>query len=123
MPVTRWLFFGVLGAPVNTGLPVASGSTVVGQTLTCSTGTFTNNPSYAFQWLRNGVAVSSETSPTYVLTAADLGTNISCTVTATNAAGQAQATSLPIGPITATGGTLDFSDAANSGLLIPLGVL
>ena len=81
-------------APVNTVAPVISGTAVVGQTLTTTNGTWTNSPSsYSYQWKRGGVNISLATSSTYVLVAADAGTNITCEVTATNSAGSATATS------------------------------
>lgn len=81
-------------APVNTVAPVISGTAVVGQTLTTTNGTWTNSPSsYSYQWKRGGVNISLATSSTYVLVAADAGTNITCQVTATNSVGSASATS------------------------------
>src|SRR5207244_5074393 len=42
---------GAPAAPVNTGLPVVSGSAVQGQTLSASTGSWSNSPTgYAYQW-------------------------------------------------------------------------
>ena len=80
--------------PVNVTAPVVSGTTTVGSTLSCTTGTWTNSPtSFAYQWLRNGVAISGATASTYVVVAGDLGTSISCLVTATNAFGSGVTTS------------------------------
>ena len=82
------------GAPVNTAAPVASGTTTVGSTLSCTTGTWTNTPTgYAYQWLQNGANISGATSASYVVVAADAGTSVRCTVTATNAVSSASATS------------------------------
>jgi len=81
-------------APVNTVLPAISGSTSLGATLTCSSGTWTNSPtSYTYQWIRNGTNISGATSPTYVIVSADQGTTLTCTVVATNAGGSTPATS------------------------------
>lgn len=102
-------FFAVSGtgslAPVNTVLPVVSGTETEGQVLSVTNGTWTNSPSsYTYQWLRNGVSIGSATSSTYTLQAADVGTQVSCTVTATNGSGSGTATSLATGSIAASGG-------------------
>ncbi len=74
--------------PVNTSAPAVTGTGTVGQTLTCTNGNWTYVPTnYAYQWLRGAAQISGATTSTYVLVAADSGTNVSCTVTATNAAG------------------------------------
>jgi hypothetical protein len=75
-------------APVNTAVPAVTGTGTVGQTLTCTQGTWTYVPTnYGYQWLRSGAQIASATAATYVLVAADSGKSISCQVTATNAAG------------------------------------
>jgi hypothetical protein len=74
--------------PVMTSPPVVSGTGTVGQTLSVTNGNWTYVPtSYAYQWLRNGANIAGATAATRVLAAADSGTNVSCRVTATNAAG------------------------------------
>jgi hypothetical protein len=80
--------------PANTTAPVASGTGTVGQTLSCTQGVWTNAPtSYVYQWLRDGSNIASATNATYVLVAADSTHSLSCSVTATNPAGSASATS------------------------------
>lgn len=82
--------------PVNTTPPVVSGTGTVGSTLSCTTGVWTNAPtSYTYAWLRGGIVIAGVTGPTYILQAADSGTNVSCRVVATNPAGQA-------GPVTSS---------------------
>jgi hypothetical protein len=78
-------------APANTTAPSVTGSAVVGSTLTCSTGAWTGNPAptLGIEWLRNGTPIPSETDPTYVTAAPDVGEDVSCRVTATNSAGSA----------------------------------
>ena len=90
----------VLGVPVNSVLPVISGTTTVGQTLTTTAGTWSGSPTYTYQWLRNGSSISGATASTYVLVSADATTNVSVTVTATNGVGNASATAAAVGPIT-----------------------
>lgn len=87
-------------APINSVAPLAAAPTgaYTGQTVTSTTGTFTNPlgvfPTYAFQWQRNGVNISGATSPLgYVLQAADVGTSVRCVVTATSDGGTTSANS------------------------------
>jgi len=78
----------VQGVPVNTVAPVASGTGTVASTLSVTTGTWSNTPTtYAYQWLRGGANIAGATAASYVLAAADSGTNVSCRVTASNASG------------------------------------
>lgn len=80
--------------PSNTVPPTISGTPQTGQTLTASTGFWSEGPtSYAYQWERcnstgaNCTNVSSATSSTYLLGSADVGYTIRVAVTATNSAG------------------------------------
>lgn len=87
-------------APVNTVLPVITGTPTEGQTLSVSNGTWVNTPiTYARQWLRNGSVIGGATGTTYVLVTADVGANISCAVTATNTGGPGSALSNSLGPV------------------------
>jgi hypothetical protein len=79
--------------PTNTVAPVASGTGTVGNTLSCTTGTWTGATEYTYQWLRNGTNIFGATGSSHVLVAADSGTNVSCLVTATNAIGSSSASS------------------------------
>lgn len=87
--------------PINSVLPAITGTKTAGQTLTCSSGTWTNSPTYAYQWLRDGLPVLGATAATRVLGAPDVGALMSCTVTATNAGVSNAATSLPTTAISA----------------------
>ena len=89
--------------PTNTVAPVISGTAQEGQTVTCSTGTWTGTPviTYAYQWKRNGSNIASATNSTYVLVTADVGQSIKCTVTATNGAGSVNADSNTVTPTAA----------------------
>lgn len=83
--------------PVNTVLPVISGTATVGSTLTTTTGTWTGTGiSYSYQWKRSGANIGGATSNSYLLVSADLGTATTATVTATNAGGSASATSAAV---------------------------
>lgn len=128
--MTRWQGLGprrraiALAPPVNIVLPVITGTTTQGETLSVSTGTWLNAPlSYQYQWKRGGVSIVGATGPTYDQVLADVGANISVTVTAINDDGNATATALSVGPVIAAvgiGGFMDFSDSDNSALLVLL---
>ena len=106
-----------LVAPVNSVAPVITGTATESQTLSVSDGTWSGSPTYTYQWRRGGTAISGANGATYTLVTADVGATITCTITATNGAGSASATSAGVGPVAAAGGytpSLDFSDARNS---------
>lgn len=74
-------------APVNSVAPVVSGTAQVGQTLTTTNGTWTGSPSgYIYQWKRGATNVGTNQN-TYVPVTGDIGSAISCVVTATNGVG------------------------------------
>ena len=84
---------GTSTTPVNTSLPVISGTTTLGSVLTSTTGTWTNSPSsFAYQWI-SGVLNVGTNANTYTLVQADSAAAITCVVTATNASGSTLATS------------------------------
>lgn len=63
--------------------PAISGTVAVGKTVTANVGSWSPSPSsVAYQWLRNGVAISGATGATYKLGTADGGTKLSVKVTA-----------------------------------------
>ncbi len=99
-------------APVNIKPPAVKGAAVEGQTLTTSSGTWTESPtSYAYLWedcdssgagcMANGGATAS----TRVLASSDVGHTLRVVVQATNAGGTGEATSNPTSVVTAPGGT------------------
>ena len=66
--------------------PTITGTAAVGSTLTAVAGTWTPAAdSLAYQWKRNGTAITGATASTYALVAADGGASITVTVTATKA--------------------------------------
>lgn len=85
--------YAYLNKPVNSVLPAITGTTTVGQTLTCSTGTWSKSPSLAYQWMRDGVVLPGETASTHLLVAGDAGALMSCAVIATKGGTQTVATS------------------------------
>jgi hypothetical protein len=113
MLMMRGRIYGRLGKkkarlPVNSILPVISGTPVVGQTLTATTGVWAGAQpiSYSYQWYRNGVAIPGETSNSYILAPVDADAIITVKVTATNTAGTANINATPVGPVAAVGGGL-----------------
>lgn len=89
-------------APSNSVAPAITGTAQEGQTLTCSTGTWTGSPTYTYQWKRNGNNITSATNSTYTLVSADVSQSIKCTVTATNFVGSATADSNTVTPTSST---------------------
>ena len=82
--------------PVNTVAPAITGTAQSRQTLTCSTGTWNAAPpsiTYTYQWKRAGSNISGATSSTYVVQNADVGSTLTCDVTASNTVGSTTATS------------------------------
>lgn len=109
-PVAGFYGTAVVG-PVNTVAPAITGTANVGQTLTCSTGTWTGTGviSYAYQWRRAGLAISGATSSTYTLLLADDTLLVDCVVTATDDDGSRAAT--------ASGVTVTYAAPSAAGLL------
>ena len=80
--------------PANITPPAITGKPKAGTKLTCSTGSWTNDPtSYAYHWYRNGTLLAGFTTSTHTLGTLDEGTTLKCVVTANNAGGQASAQS------------------------------
>jgi hypothetical protein len=105
-------------APANTAAPSLTGTGTEGDTLTTTNGTWTitgNVPTTTtYQWwdcststfstgsctpIQPQTAPTSANNPTYTLQSSDVGKYIFSEVTTTNANGQINATSKPIGPI------------------------
>lgn len=91
--------------PANTVAPAVTGTATFGQTLSSTTGTWTGvpTPTFTYQWYRSpSTAITSATSSTYVLVAADVGNTIYCAVTATNAISSVSANSNTTATVAAT---------------------
>lgn len=88
--------------PVDTSPPTIAGAPQEGKTLVGQRGDWSNNPTdFDYVWLRcdrNGgscAAISGATARQYTLTSADVGNTLRFRVTAKNADGQTNATSVP----------------------------
>jgi hypothetical protein len=114
-----------LGPPVNTASPSVSGTAQSGQTLTSTSGSWSESPSsFAYQWQRCNASgascspVSGATAQTYTLGSPDVGSTVRVAVTAANSAGSsapassAQTTIVAQG--TATFGKTSISASADS---------
>ncbi|GAA5030732.1 hypothetical protein ACFQRL_11100 [Microbacterium fluvii] len=66
---------------VASSTPTITGSAKVGSKLTASAGDWSEGATLAYQWNRDGVAISGATASTYTATAADAGKALSVTVT------------------------------------------
>ncbi len=82
-------------APNDTSAPSASGTPAVGQTLSCSNGSWSGALpiSYAYKWLRDGSTIEGATGSSYTVQSADQGHGVACEVTATNSKGHSSAKS------------------------------
>ena len=83
--------------PGNLGLPTLSGGASINvpgpspgaRTLTCSPGSWSGSPSFAYAWYRNGALIPGATASTYEIAENSLAARavFQCVVTATNAGG------------------------------------
>ena len=92
---------GSIQAPTITGTPA------VGQTLSCSSGTWSPKNqtfTYTYQWNRDGSAISGATSTTYLVDPSDQGHTLTCSVTATDNSGTGTAVSAGASVPAAPGG-------------------
>lgn len=96
--------------PVNRSLPVISGTTQAGQTLSATTGRWINKPGggYTYAWRRCNAAgagctsIPGATGRSYALTSAETGFTIRVAVTARSARGRATAVSAATSPVAPT---------------------
>ncbi len=94
--------------PASSALPAISGTSVSGQTLSVSNGSWTNSPTaYAYAWescTSSGASCSTIAGATqagYTIPTSEVGDTLRAVVTASNAVGSASATSAPSAVITA----------------------
>jgi hypothetical protein len=89
--------------------PIVSGNGEVGTMLTCSPGSWSDSPTLAYAWSGGGTVGPDGT--TYEVAAADAGTSITCTVTATNPHGTLPAPSNAVAIPAAAGTTAAAASA------------
>lgn len=86
--------------PVATATPSVAGTPRVGRALTCLSGDWSAEPTlFSWQWLLDGTAIPGATGRVYAATAADLGHQLSCRVSASNGmAGIATSPAVTVAP-------------------------
>jgi streptogramin lyase/phosphodiesterase/alkaline phosphatase D-like protein len=108
--------FKTQSLPQNTALPVATPATpaqAVPESTT--TGTWTESPSYAFQWRRCNASggecadISGATKSTYTPVEADIEHTLVAKVTATNSVGSASASTSPTGKVRPIGQVTEYA--------------
>lgn len=67
--------------------PVLTGIVRVGQTLSVTSGVWSDADTFAYQWTLDGVDIPGETSSTYLVTSAAMASQITCEVIATGPGG------------------------------------
>lgn len=88
-------------APVNIFVPAIAGIAKVGDPLAAWSGQWSGSPTVAYQWKADGTNIAGATELIYTPVAGDVGKELTVTVTGTNAAGTASATSAPTAAVVA----------------------
>jgi hypothetical protein len=86
--------------PVPTTPPAIGGAAEPGETLNCTPGAWAGdgNLVYAYSWLRNG-SPTGDTTTSYAVSQADVGSLISCVVMVSGTYGNTEAASAPVEPL------------------------
>jgi hypothetical protein len=85
-----------------------------GDELSCSQGTWSASPTFAYQWLRDGEEIAGAGSSTYTVEAGDDGKSLQCRVTATSGGVSTEAVSKQVYFTTATEETHPFLETFGS---------
>lgn len=91
-------------APTNSAQPTITGTPSLGQTLTATPGTWTGDPTFAYQWVRcptsggapdgaDCAVIGGASTTAYVVSSGDVGARLRVRVTASNADGSTVAAS------------------------------
>ena len=90
---------------MDTALPQIAGTPKAGETLTCSTGSWSPAPTapYAYQWDLDGLPIEGATASELVVQPSDEGHTLTCTVTAADGAGAGAGTGTGVGVGVGTG--------------------
>lgn len=97
--------------PVCSSAPSISGTANVGETLTVTTGTWSNSPTYNYQWVwfHTNTAITGANTSTYVIQQEDGGQALGCVIIATSSGGQASNTAGPTSIIPSTAVVSDIA--------------
>jgi molybdopterin-binding protein len=105
--------------PANTAPPTISGTAAVGDTLTCSPGSWTGDPAptFTYAWLRDGTWITGAHESSYAAQATDEGHSVTCEVDATSTAGDTFATARAVsaGVIVEAGTVNEISSGGSPG--------
>ena len=111
--------------PVNTTIPLVTGTTSVGGALTAGTGSWSNTDSdvtYTYQWYRsddsggtNEAAISGATSASYTPTLSDAHKNLRVVVTAANSQGRSVQTAASSRTVVANSNPVNITAPAVTG--------
>jgi hypothetical protein len=82
--------------PQNLAAPSIPAGAKTGDVIRCDPGQWSGQPTFTFEWLRDGTPIAVGVERT--VTAADVGHNLRCRVTATNRGGSASAQSASVTP-------------------------
>jgi hypothetical protein len=78
----------VTARPASTMAPIITGTVKAGKVVSCTTGGWLNSPTrFAYQWSRDTTPIVGATRGKYTIQRSDEGLTLTCTVTASNAAG------------------------------------
>jgi hypothetical protein len=97
-PVTTLAVSGT-AYPAPAGAATVTGAAQVGSGLGCEPVGFSPGVSFAYQWLRNGAAISGAIAAGYAPVDADVGARLSCSISASNPLGTATVTSPQTAPV------------------------
>jgi uncharacterized repeat protein (TIGR01451 family) len=119
--VTSSIAVATPGEPVNTARPTIGGDATIGQSLTVDPGTWSGDPTFAYQWYRcdgsgkDCSAIPGAVYATYQPAPRSVGGTFEVKVTATNSVGSATATSSASAPIAAAPADVKTTNTTTSG--------
>jgi hypothetical protein len=99
-PITPIGFTGT-GVASPQGAATITGNAAAGSTLTCNAVSYPAGTNYAYEWLRNGETLIGATTPVYRPSDSDVGSQLTCRLTASNPVGIQTVSSPSSGPIAA----------------------
>src|SRR3954451_18994992 len=74
----------IAGVPLNRTLPVIGGDLRLGGVVTCAAGTWDGTYTYDYQWVRDNVDLTGETTVNHTVGQADVGHYLRCDVRASS---------------------------------------